>query len=82
MDIKKEVWSKMNPELVDRLMASPGAFKAWVVCVWEDIDADTLYKSRKMQELYHVNKKTMYNNKELINKAYDEYVIMSAMIHY
>ena len=82
MDIRKETWQMMDPEIVDRLMSCPGAFKTWVVCVWEDIDADDLYRKVDVQEMYHVNRKTIYNNKELINRAFDEYVIMSAVAHY
>ena len=82
MVIVKENYLSMEPEIRKELMSSPGAFKAWFVCVLEEKSAEELYSNVGLREEYGINRNTLSNRKELINKALDEYVFVSSPEHF
>lgn len=82
MNICKEVYLRMDSEIRRELLSSPGAFKAWFVCVLEEVSAEELYSRAGLREIHGINRNTVYNKRELINKAADEYFVMSAIEHF
>lgn len=82
MNICKEVYLRMSSDIRTELTSSPGAFKAWFVCVLEGVSAEELYARAGLREMYGINRNTVYNKKELINKAADEYFVVSAIEHF
>lgn len=82
MDFNKEVYLSMSEEVRKELSKCPGAFKAFVACVWEEMSAEDMYARTPIRDLYRLNRATLLAQASLINRAVDEYLVMSALAMY
>lgn len=82
MDFKKEVFLSMSEDIRKELNKCPGAFKAFVACVWEEMSAEDMYARVIIRDRYKLHRATLLAQASLINRAVDEYLVMSALAMY
>lgn len=68
MNIIENLTTETRTELLKR----PTAFKAYIACIENCIDALTLYKNNELCKYYACGPKAVFDNAELINKALKE----------
>lgn len=64
----------LTKETREELLKRPTAFKAYIACIENHIDALTLYENIELCEFYACGTKAVFDNRVLINKALEERV--------
>lgn len=82
MEVSKDVYFMMSEEVRKELSTHPGAFKAWIACLWEGYSAEEMYARAKERDSYGLTRATLITQKDLINKALDEYEIYASFPNY
>ena len=82
MILDKEVFLMMSEETLKGFSAHPGAFRAWVACMFEEITAEEMYGRAEARDKYRLSRATLLQHGDFINKAMDEYIIMSCLPTY
>lgn len=79
MELRKDVYDRMDKDVLGKLLTNPGAYKAWVVCLLEGIGADEMLNSHRLYEKHGLNPRTLRTHEKIINQGLDEYYYVESL---